>query len=287
MADYVIMNGELYHHGIPGMKWGIRRYQNKDGTLTAAGKKRYDKEMEKAKAEQKIVKNREKVQAKVDKLNALKADTEARKKALDGKKDEDDKKEVVKEKEKKAKKKTVKEMTDEELAAAIRRTQLEQQYANLHPKQVSAGEEFLKKTIIPNVAQVGVNLAKELITKKGREYLGLTEKKTEDPMADLRKKVEKLDLQKRLKEHTNPDATAELRKKVDLMDLNKRLNDHENPDPVSSLKKEVDRLTLEKRYNDLTNPSPSPTTNNTNNPTRLQEEYLKVKVKNKGRRVGS
>ena len=32
---------ELYHHGVKGQKWGIRRYQNSDGTLTKAGKQRY------------------------------------------------------------------------------------------------------------------------------------------------------------------------------------------------------------------------------------------------------
>ena len=31
---------ELYHHGIKGQKWGVRRYQNKDDTYTSAGKKR-------------------------------------------------------------------------------------------------------------------------------------------------------------------------------------------------------------------------------------------------------
>lgn len=34
--DYV-----LYHHGIKGMKWGVRRFQNENGSLTSAGKKRY------------------------------------------------------------------------------------------------------------------------------------------------------------------------------------------------------------------------------------------------------
>ena len=35
------MEYELYHHGIKGQKWGVRRYQNEDGSLTAEGKERY------------------------------------------------------------------------------------------------------------------------------------------------------------------------------------------------------------------------------------------------------
>lgn len=33
---------KLVHYGIKGMKWGVRRFQNKDGSRTAAGKKRYN-----------------------------------------------------------------------------------------------------------------------------------------------------------------------------------------------------------------------------------------------------
>lgn len=43
---------QLQHHGVKGMKWGVRRYQNKDGSLTDAGKKRYGDSPEgKARAE--------------------------------------------------------------------------------------------------------------------------------------------------------------------------------------------------------------------------------------------
>lgn len=34
------MNNEIKHHGIKGMRWGVRRYQSKDGSLTSAGRKR-------------------------------------------------------------------------------------------------------------------------------------------------------------------------------------------------------------------------------------------------------
>lgn len=48
-------SNELYHHGIKGMKWGIRRYQNEDGSLTAKGKamasKKYKKYMNRASQE--------------------------------------------------------------------------------------------------------------------------------------------------------------------------------------------------------------------------------------------
>lgn len=87
--ENTIHSDELQHWGIKGQRWGIRRYQNSDGSLTPAGQKRYNKEMEslkkeeaKIKAAEKVAANHKKTQAKFDKLDNKKQELEERKKAL-------------------------------------------------------------------------------------------------------------------------------------------------------------------------------------------------------------
>lgn len=65
---------ELYHHGILGQKWGLRRYQNEDGTLTDKGKKHYQKLDNKW-----IKKNSNKIYEKARKQSKKEIDTFAKK----------------------------------------------------------------------------------------------------------------------------------------------------------------------------------------------------------------
>lgn len=58
MSHYgYLVHSELYHYGIKGMKWGIRRYQNPDGSLTEAGKNRYKKQVYNLEKRRKLVGN--------------------------------------------------------------------------------------------------------------------------------------------------------------------------------------------------------------------------------------
>ena len=152
------MNDELYHYGILGMRWGVRRYQKKDGTLTNSGKKRYDKEMERLKAEEKIIKNKNRTQSKLEKLEAKRKSVEELKKNLN-----------------KPKEKSVKEYSDAELRERVNRLQLEKQYKDLSPKQVSIGKtvvnRIVKNVVVPAAEEMGKQVVKSLMTKEINKYI--------------------------------------------------------------------------------------------------------------------
>ena len=192
---------ELTHWGIKGMRWGVRRYQNKDGSLTPAGEKRLKKERAALKKEEQILKNRKAVKAKFDRLAAKRKSLEDQKNELD-----DDKKSKKGDPEgSKPTKKSVKDMSDDELLSGIRRAQLEQQYSALTtPSETAAKDnsfvkDFWNKAAVPAIQEAGKGLIKDSLTKLGKKYLGLETENTEDYVQKLGKEVKKMTLEKQYK----------------------------------------------------------------------------------------
>lgn len=201
MEYEIYKDGELYHWGIRGMRWGVRRYQNKDGSLTVAGRKRLKAETDKVKQEEQVLKNRKATKAKIDKL-------EARKKAL-----EDDKKEFESgSKTKKGSstdtaapaKKSIKDMSDDELMKAVNRSRLEEQYKMLNPEP-PVKQSFMKKmlndVVVPAATNSGKRLLENALNKAAENVL--KDKVDPNSIEALKKTYEKLDLQKKIEKLKN------------------------------------------------------------------------------------
>lgn len=197
---------ELYHHGILGMRWGIRRYQNADGSLTAAGRKR-----------------RTQLEGELSKLPSEKKSEDSTDHATSSTT--------------KPKHKSVNDMSDDELANATRRLQAEKNYLDLQrqvssftPQQKSKGREFAENfgnTILDNLRENVSRSMSEWANKQIREALGLDN----TPEARLKKEVDILDLKVKRKENLdklNKKESPEEKAERESDDLKRRAANEKN-----------------------------------------------------------
>lgn len=151
-----VYGGTLSHHGIKGMKWGVRRSEA---------------ELAKARGET------PKTTSKTKKAGGIfQKKAKPKKPAASAK----------------PKAKNISEMSDEELRSMVNRLQLEKQYRDLSPKQVSKGKAFYDKYVAPALADTVRNVAKDYLNKQLRDVLGL---KNENYLDTLQKEVKQLTLE--------------------------------------------------------------------------------------------
>lgn len=251
--DYILTDdSELYHHGTKGMKWGIRRYQNKDGSLTPAGKKRYAKEEAALKEREKAIKGRERAAAKQAKLDAKKAELDAREQALNSSKQNG----KNASKADASKPKSIKDMTDDELRELTSRMTLEKNFyeaknnlAKVTPQQTTAFDKIKDKYLDDIVKSVVVEPGKKYVTKILEDKLGVNEK---DTLAVLEKKWKEADYRKKIAEAERDTKKAKNpeKEKPNYENENKRLQYEDNlaKSATNRMNRETERMRAEMGY---------------------------------------
>ena len=132
------MDNELYHHGVKGMKWGVR----KTPVRSSSGATR------KRKSNTLSLFKKKKTTRKVSSANSSPAKT-----------------------------KSIKDMSDDELRKKVERVRLEQQYQQLDPKTVSRGKRITKRVlddiIVPAAVDIGKQVAKSIMANVTNKVLSL------------------------------------------------------------------------------------------------------------------
>ena len=125
----MIKLNNLQHHGIKGQKWGVRRFQNKDGSLTNAGKKRYNDSSDYDKA----LKTTKALSDSIDTVRKFKSDSERSS-------DPDMERRI---------RKNVTQMSDKELQQKVQRLNMEDNYTRMmmHREQLDRGESYVNKVL--------------------------------------------------------------------------------------------------------------------------------------------
>ena len=225
---------ELYHWGIKGMKWGVRRYQNEDGSLTSAGRKRY-----------------------------LNADGSLNEK---GKKKFGDSVRVET-----INRKSAKDMTDEELDRAILRARKEDEYNRLRPEPVaetkrSAMSNLMNKAVnealVPAVINSGRNALQNAFDKYAKKLL--EDKVDPNSYEALKKVYDKLKIEKDIENLKNPKLTWDDMLKKQQYDSNKKKAEEAE---AKAEKERQDAEAAERRRRQQVNDAMNRAADNKNRPT--------------------
>ena len=234
MEENIIYDEELQHWGVKGQKWGVRKYQNKDGSLTPAGKKRYGSLTEAVGA----------VKAAHIKAKRKKQLAEARKVAAEKKAAAEQRAKDVADGKISARK-----MTSEELQKQIDKLNLEKRYKQLMKETspsadtVNAGKSFAKKmwneAIQPGVVTATKEVLGNVIMDQAKKQFGFKDSELDT----LKKSWEKMDYKQKI---SNAEKTIDENKRKmsgeydddKSPSIEDRRKIYENPNLISEKEKE-------------------------------------------------